>query len=75
MSPRTVIHPALNHYRYMTPLRGDSLRQGNAALARDVLLSLAAEKTWGLKVRHLEVVVDDEEIGIEFVADAYRPEH
>ena len=71
----TVVHPALQHYRFMTPLRGEALRLDNAPLVLNMLSSLAEEQTWGLKVRHLEVVVEDDEIGIEFVADRYIPEH
>lgn len=71
-----VTHPALQRYRFMTPLRGETLLDSdNALLAVNVLSSLAEEQTWGLKVHHLEVVVEDKQVGIEFVADRYIPEH
>lgn len=73
----SILHPALHRYRYTLPLkRWSMVNQNEAGFARDHLLMLARERTWGLKVRHLEVLVDeDDHLGIEFVADVYRPEH
>jgi len=65
-------HPSLVYYTYMSPLRHENVTTAErAALVVNVLQGLADEHTWGLRVRHLEVVVRDGLIGIEFYADRH----